>query len=344
VITVAGDVLPEATWEKVPDASCVFDGVHGEFERADLVFLNLEEPITASNQVTRYKDPRALRAQRDFVLRARDSTVPVSFKKAGVGLVGLANNHMMDYETAGLRDTLRAFRRAGLPVVGAGLEPEAESAWIFEKGGLRVALVDFSDVVPPHSEATNTRIGIASSKDPSDLIRAIQRAHRQADFVILMMHWGGQGKHLITARQRRLARSAVNAGCGVIVGMHPHVLQGIEYVDRAPVFYSIGNFVFPSSSPAARECMMVNLTIGRDGLKSVDLVPVEISPRGCPKVAREQRAHEILAHLDNFCRMFNTQILGHGLAHSELRSALVYDRSDEVGEERFLGEKSDSRP
>jgi poly-gamma-glutamate synthesis protein (capsule biosynthesis protein) len=125
--------------------------------------------------------------------------------------------------------------------------------------------------------------------------------------------------------------------------MHPHVLQGIEYIERAPVFYSIGNFAFPSSNPAARECVMVNLTIGRDGLESVDLAPVEISPRGSPGVAQGQRAHEILAHLDNFCKMFNTQILGHGLAHSGLRSALVYDRSCEVEEERFLGEKSDAQ-
>jgi hypothetical protein len=54
----------------------------------------------------------------------------------------------------------------------------------------------------------------------------------EADFVVLMMHWGGQGNHLITLRQRQLARAAVDAGCDVIVGMHPHVLQGIEYMGR----------------------------------------------------------------------------------------------------------------
>ncbi len=96
-----------------------------------------------------------------------------------------------------------------------------------------------------------TRRGVASSKHEAELVRAIQHARRQADFVVLIMHWGGQGNHLITPRQRQLARQAVRAGCDAVIGMHPHVLQGAEYFGRVPVFYSIGNFAFPSSSPDA---------------------------------------------------------------------------------------------
>jgi len=75
-------------------------------------------------------------------------------------------------------------------------------------------------------------LGVASSKDEKDLVDAIERAGAQADYVVLMMHWGGQGGRLITPCQRELAPVIAEAGCDVVVGMHPHVLQGIEYFAR----------------------------------------------------------------------------------------------------------------
>lgn len=326
VITVAGDTLPESSWSGPQEAEHFLEGAREEFGRADLVFLNLEEPITTADTVTPNKDRADVAAGRDYVLRARNPTLPRIFKEAGVGLVGLANNHMMDYTATGLRDTLRAFQAAELPVVGAGLKPDAERAFVFEKRGWRVALLAFSDVVPTNYQATETSWGIASSKDEKVLAEAIQRARREADFTVLMIHWGGQGKHLITPRQRQLARVAAAAGCDAVVGMHPHVLQGIEYVGRVPVFYSIGNFAFPSSRPAARECVIVRLIFLPRELEAVELVPVEISPAGAPQVVKDTpRGREILARLDGFCRMFNTQVREGKLVRSVARGRLIYD-------------------
>jgi poly-gamma-glutamate capsule biosynthesis protein CapA/YwtB (metallophosphatase superfamily) len=325
VITVAGDVLPESNWLGANDVQHLFDGVREEFDSSDLVFVNLEEPITRSNKVTPYKNKAAVKSGLDYILRARNPALAGIFKDAGIGLVGLANNHMMDYTVTGLRDTMRGFAEAGLPVVGAGLKPRAERAYIFKKHGVRVALLAFSDVVPRHTQATATKPGVASAKRLADLVDAIWRARRQSDFVVLMMHWGGQGHHAITRRQRQLAQVAVKAGCDVIVGMHPHVLQGIEYMGGVPVFYSIGNFAFPSSNPAARECVMVKLEFRREGLESAKIVPVEISQEGAPRLASGAIGRQILAHLDGFCRMFNTRIEGDQIAHSEVREELVYD-------------------
>ncbi len=132
VIAVAGDVLPESPHFVIPYVSHMFDGVRDEFARADLVFINLEEPITRSNQVTPNKNPASVKAGRDYIMRARDTLLPAAFKEAGVGLVGLANNHLLDYRVTGLEDTLRGFRKADLPVVGAGLKSEAERAYVFK--------------------------------------------------------------------------------------------------------------------------------------------------------------------------------------------------------------------
>jgi poly-gamma-glutamate capsule biosynthesis protein CapA/YwtB (metallophosphatase superfamily) len=325
IIEVAGDVLPESSWKGEQDVAHLFDGVHEEFTRADLVFVNLEEPITGTHTVTRSKNPAAVRAGKDYILRASNPAIPGIMKEAGVGLVGLANNHMMDYTTAGLSDTLRLFHSAQLPTVGAGFEADAHRAFILKTNGIRVAFLAFTDVVPPGYEATPDRLGVASSKDEDVLVQAIKGAHQQADFVVLMIHWGGQGGHLITSRQHQLARTAAEAGCDVVVGMHPHVLQGIEYVGQVPVLYSIGNFAFPSSRPAARESLILRLIFGSRSLESVEIVPVEISSQGAPQIVSGADGGEILSHLDGFCRMFNTRVEGGTLVRGPVRAQLIYD-------------------
>ena len=347
VVEIAGDVLPESSWKGVQDAAHIFDGVRDEFAGADLVFLNLEEPITSSNTVTPNKNQREVKAGRDYILRARNPDIPDILKQAGVGLVGLANNHMMDYTTVGLRDTLRVFQQADFPVVGAGLKPDAESAFLFSARGVSMAFLAFTDVVPPNYEATTARLGVASSKDENDLIEAVKRARIQADFVILIIHWGGQGGHLITPRQRELARIAVQAGCDAVIGMHPHVLQGIEFVGGVPVFYSIGNFAFPSGNPAARESVALELIFGSHGLDQVKIIPAEISTEGAPKISEGSDGQEILLHLDHFCRMFNAMVEGGMLIHGPVRQRLVYDMSAGQPRRRALrkpGRRGRARP
>lgn len=327
VIDVAGDVLPESSWKGSQDVAHILDGVREEFSRADLVFLNLEEPVTSSRRITRSKNPAEVRAGRDYILHATNPAIPGILKESGVGLVGLANNHMMDYTITGLRDTLRGFREAQLPVVGAGLKQDAERAFVLKARGIRVALLAFTDVVPTNYDATETQLGVASSKDESVLVQALNRARAQADYVVLMMHWGGQGGHLITPRQRELARVIAEAGCDVVVGMHPHVLQGIEFFGKVPVFYSIGNFAFPSGRPDARESMIVRLTFGTQGLESAEIVPAEISSQGAPHIATGLEGQGILSHLDGFCRMFNTRVEDGRLARGPVRAKLGFDSS-----------------
>jgi len=344
VIAVGGDVLPESSWEGAQDVLHFLDGMRAQFAQADLVFVNLEEPITTSRQVTPFKSQSEVAAKRDYILRAQDREIPAALKTAGVGLVGLANNHMMDYTLAGLRDTLQALQQAELPEVGAGLKPQAEQPFILQKHGLRVALLAFSDVVPRNAGATETSLGIASAKDEQDLADAIRRARCQADFVVLMIHWGGQGSHLILPRQRQLARTAVAAGSDVVVGMHPHVLQGIEYIEGAPVLYSLGNFAFASKRTASQETVLVKLNFGPKGLEEVGLVPVAISPDGVPTPGGEEQGKEILGHLDGFCRMFNAQVQGGRLMASTPRERLVYASTGAKSRHSAARQRTTRRP
>jgi poly-gamma-glutamate synthesis protein (capsule biosynthesis protein) len=109
--------------------------------------------------------------------------------------------------------------------------------------------------------------------------------------------------------------------------MHPHVLQGIEFIGRVPVLYSIGNFAFASKRPASQECALVKLKFSSERLVEVGLVPVVIFPSGVPTLAGQQQIMEIFGHLDGFCRMFNTQVQEGRLIASSPRERLVYERT-----------------
>jgi hypothetical protein len=113
--------------------------------------------------------------------------------------------------------------------------------------------------------------------------------------------------------------------------MHPHVLQGIEFIGHVPVLYSIGNFAFASKRPASQECVLVKLKFGSERRVEVGLVPVVISPWGAPTLAGQQQSKEILGHLDGFCRMFNTQVQEGRLIASSPRERLVYEPTEQKG-------------
>lgn len=307
-ILVAGDVYPRGM--KAPWAA-----VRERFAEADLVFINLEAPITQRSLATPHKSRRALAAGRDFLMRLEDPALAEEMRAAGVGLAGLANNHAVDFREAGLRDTLTYLERAGVGWVGAGPDEAAALApYLFEKNGIRVALLAFSDVVPAYFWAASGKAGIASSKEPERMVRAIQAARTQAEHVVVMMHWGEHLSAQPTARQRELGRLAVSAGAEVVVGMHPHVLQGTEWVEaagdrRGIIFYSIGNFAFKLKRRPSQPSAVARLLFSKRGLEEASLLPLELSAEGVPRwVEGEPRGEEILAYLGQLSAEFHTQV------------------------------------
>jgi poly-gamma-glutamate synthesis protein (capsule biosynthesis protein) len=312
-LALVGDLLPEASWrtDHLP-ITVLYAEVRDQLRRADIAFGNLEEPLTTSEAPTENKNPESVRAGRDFVLRASSPGVAAGLREAGFSIVGLANNHMMDYREQGLLDTLDALRQAGLPAVGAGRRrEEAHRAVVVEAKGMRVAFLAFSDVVPANYEATAERAGVASSKETPDLIAAIKSARGQADLLVLSLHWGTQAIHTATERQHELGRLAVEAGCDLVFGGHPHYLQGIEVYQGKPIFYSAGNFQFPTRNPEAQESFIAMVVVRGKGVEQIELVPVLISPQGQPRIVQDSpEGDRILEHVQAYSRLYGTHVGG----------------------------------
>lgn len=206
------------------------------FKGADLAFGNLETPVA----------PASGRPGRPFQFNA-PASLPPALRASGFTVLSTANNHAFDQGRRGVVETLDRLRQAQLTAIGSGEDrPRAEALQVLERNGLKVAFLGFTDLFNLDLDRKATEPWVR----PLDLgpaLAAVREARSKADIVVVSVHWGNEYQHLPTRRQQNIARQLVAAGCDLLLGHHPHVLQPIELVTvegrRALVAYSLGNFI-----------------------------------------------------------------------------------------------------
>uniref|UniRef100_UPI0035AB8012 CapA family protein n=1 Tax=Trichlorobacter ammonificans TaxID=2916410 RepID=UPI0035AB8012 len=292
IIQAVGDIMLGGRWERAVAADGYFhpfEKITGELRAGDLTLANLEMPLTRrGNEFTGKK----------FRFRARPEAA-FALKKAGINVVTLANNHIMDYGVAGLADTLAALQRAGIDHVGAGGDlATACMPLITEIRGTRVAILGYSLTLPQEFWAGRNRLGTAPLLERATKAH-IGAARRLADIVIVTVHWGEEGSSRLRPYQPRLARMMIDAGADAVIGHHPHILQGVERYKRGIIFYSLGNFAFAHKSKIADRTLLVRLRFNGDQ-RSAELVPVNIRHADVgfqPTVLEGTLAEELLDRL-----------------------------------------------
>ena len=227
----------------------------------DLFILNQEFPFGTTGEAMEEKE-YTFRVPPDLV------SVPVEL---GVDLVTLANNHMLDFGRSPLTETLEALDGAGIAHVGAGEDLEAAKALkTFEVQGKTLGFLGASRVIPEGSwNASRYNSGVFTTYDATQLVEEIRKAKESCDFVAVMVHWGIERNTFPEDYQKTLAYQYIDAGADAVIGSHPHVLQGIEYYQGKPIFYSLGNFIFNNST---YESIVVELKLVGDETK-VRVIP-----------------------------------------------------------------------
>jgi poly-gamma-glutamate capsule biosynthesis protein CapA/YwtB (metallophosphatase superfamily) len=212
----------------------VFSEVFPVFKNDDLVIANLESPLVRdgvhiSGKCSLHGDPGWANV----------------LKESGISILSLANNHMMDYGKVGLLSTFKSLELAGLSYVGAGRDlKEACKPSFIEVAGKRVAFLGRTSVIVTSPSYAETKKPGVAFLDIEETKEKIKTCKKQSDIVILMMHWGLEEYSYPSPKQRVLARELIDAGVDVILGSHPHVLQGVEFIKNGIVAYSLGNFLF----------------------------------------------------------------------------------------------------
>ena len=221
-INFLGDVwLPRPFVSKIP--------AEGPF------VFNLESPITSATT------PAAVKV----CLRARRSYISQTFHRDPIA-VCLANNHIMDYGPQGFADTLAALGSAGISHFGAGeLSRNCGNPLLLEVSGTRLALLGYVSTVTHPIFATRTSPGVTPPVlETVDRDLKLARA-KGASLAIVHLHWGIEETHLPRPDDVELGRAIIHLGADAIIGHHAHCIQSTEIHQRKPIYYGLGNCIFP---------------------------------------------------------------------------------------------------
>lgn len=268
IIHAVGDIMLAGSGEKIYRKygyDYPFAATREILQQGDIVIGNLESPLTSSgieftDKKFRFKtDPRAA----------------LALKKAGFTHLSLANNHILDFGAEGLKETLAALAANSIISAGAGQNlTAARKAGITSVHGVKVAFLSYSLTYPEEFFAGQETAGTAPGY--AALFTAdIAAAKKQADCVIVAFHWGGEGLDQPKPYQKVAAHQAVDAGADIIIGHHPHTLQGVEYYRKGVIFYSLGNFAFGSYSRSSEISMIARITFDA-GIKAVEIIPLSV--------------------------------------------------------------------
>lgn len=208
---------------------------------------------------------------------------------AGFDLVSLANNHSLDFGPDALLDTIETLRVSSVEAVGGGRnDEEAYRYRVLTTNGVRVAFLGLAEV--PSDGEYDMRVWTAAAEKPGiawvdedRLATTVREAAEVADLVVVMFHFGVEGSPEPSARQRQIARSAIDAGANLVLGSHPHVVQEIEKYNDGLIAYSLGNFVFDGFEGVSNESGILLGTFAVDRSISWRIEPVSIGWDGLPR-------------------------------------------------------------
>ncbi len=275
-LAVVGDVmLGRTVGERIetdgPGAPLA--AVREDLRGADLTIANLESPIGAEGTPV----------DKGFTFLAPPAAAQ-SLQDGGIDVVSLSNNHILDYGEAVMESTIELLDEAGIAHVGAGADEEEAYAPVFvEHDGVRLAFLAYMDVpdeVNGYSmsdwEAGPERPGVAWAH-PDRIAAGVTEASSSADHVIVLLHTGYEGLEVQSDIQRTAARTALDSGATLVLGTHPHVLQGVQREQGRLIAWSLGNFVFDGFDDIPEtDSAILQLTLDDDGVSDLRWTPVHL--------------------------------------------------------------------
>lgn len=274
---------------------------------ADLFFANLECAITGRN--ARFSGP-----PKAFYFRA-DPRAIETLTSAGVDLVSLANNHALDADPEGLRDTIATLGDHGIAHVGAGEDLRlASRPVVMEHGALRLGVLSYCDH-PEEFAATAGQPGaryidLERPEAADEIPQDVEQLASSVDHVIVAFHWQPNWAPEIAEPYRRLARRLVEAGARVIWGHSPHHFQGVEWIGGSAVLYSTGDLVDDYAiDPQFRNDrqLLFQLILDEEGVVRVRAYPLELEFARTHPAGAEAREW-IAERFSSMCRDLGSRV------------------------------------
>jgi len=295
-----------------------FEEVVDILKRNDVIFGNLEEPITAST-----KGLAGIDEGGKYVLK-NDPEAINGIIYAGFNLLSLANNHILDYYEKGLLDTMEILDRNNIAYAGAGKNlEEARNPAVLEKKGQKIGMLAYTDMAevvykgdpPLMFLAGEETCGVAPTRKEY-ILEDIKKYRNSFDILIVSMHWGVEYSYEPTESQVALAHEIIDRGADIIIGHHTHRCQGVEIYKGKPIFYSLGNFLFDQNNPLNQESFIFEMEMEDKKLTALSGIPFKVINKSRIVPAKGAEAKEMLERekilsekLNSVCRIEDDKII-----------------------------------
>jgi poly-gamma-glutamate synthesis protein (capsule biosynthesis protein) len=264
------------------------------FKRHNLVLCNLE--CVFSDIGRKEKSLRSLH------MRGRPKTIQY-LADWGITAANVANNHILEQGQNCAIDTVLQLNKAGIKAIGAGkrglFEPGIEAAEI-DFGGQEMAVLGLCLLKEKYT--------FNGGGSLNEVLEAVKTKAREGNFVIVSVHWGDEMMDRPSLEQRKTARLLVDAGAKLVVGHHPHIIQGVENVGSGLVAYSLGNFIFDGSSEATGWSMILSIAVSAGEIVKWEGIPIIRGDDYRPALASGIRKEDLERRIVQRCDILKQEI------------------------------------
>lgn len=242
-------------YDRASDDSYFFENVYDIFSTDDMTLINLEGPLTLSEEMN---------GERTYYIKG-DPKYAGILTRGSVEAVSLANNHRLDFGEKGSRDTIEALQSENI------VYAYDNQVGIYETKGIKIGFVSVNEASMETYVERIMESGIAKLKEEG------------ADLIIASCHWGTEREYYPEEYQRTFGRLCIDWGADLVIGHHPHVLQGVEEYQGKYIVYSLGNFCFGANrNPPDKDTMIFTQSFTfKDGEKQGDtlvrIIPCSVS-------------------------------------------------------------------
>lgn len=276
-----------------------FEEVMSVLRNGDIVFGNLESIIGGH-----YADPYYKDKPYNFIA---SPSVAKTLHDAGFNILNLANNHAMDFGPEALEETRRLLKQEEMEAFGAGKDiSDARKPAIISMHGLRFGFPGYGVGHSRKAYAKWDRPGIAPIL-LNDIRKDILTLRRKVDVLIVSLHWGKEYEKFPTRQQQNTAHQIIDWGADMIIGHHPHVMQGIEIYNGKLIAYSLGNFIFDQRGNGTERSIMLVCSFRRNTFDSHEIIPIDRSRNYFPRVATGEVRKQILKEIHDISLPLNTK-------------------------------------
>jgi poly-gamma-glutamate synthesis protein (capsule biosynthesis protein) len=274
-----------------------FENVVSIFEKKDILFGNLETVLSYQGK----------KAKKSVVLNSSPITAKY-LKEADFDILNVANNHILDLGLEGLNNTLNTLDNNKLNYTGVNCFNSGSIPVVLEKNDIKLGFLGYT--IGRFKQ--NKQVSLCKL-DEKRIIKDIIALKEKCDIVVVSLHWGTENVFYPSPNQIDIAHRLIDSGAALILGHHPHVLQGIEKYNGGLIVYSLGNFQFDSklSQSKTNDSIILSVSLNENGVLDHEIIPVVIDDNFMPLVVEGKAKNRVINSMKEFSKpLINNKITG----------------------------------